>query len=320
MNYPLSLVTCIYGVEKYIEQYAHSIFTQTYTGIEYVFVNDGTKDNSMKILERVIDESYPHLRNNIVILNKENQGLPLARKSGIELATGEYILFADPDDWWSEDAVEQILKKIEQTKADIVYFDLVKEYGNRQSIKREREYTANTKELWIENIFNYKSFGYCVTKCFRRSLYTDNKIFTPILGMHEDIYLMSQIIYHANSIERLPMVLYHYRKTNEASMCSQSMETRHIASSRNLLNLYQNYMDDIPDSPIKDVAGGIVLRAGWHYVFHKYDFSKEYPWFFNAIRKAKISGRYQVSVFQQIIVKLAICFVTKSRRTGTGVS
>lgn len=299
----LSLVTCIYGVEEYIEQYANSIFTQTNTNIEYVFVNDGTQDRSMQILEKVIAERYGHLRNNIVVVNKENQGLPLARKTGIEHARGEYILFADPDDWLSNNAIEKIIGKIEETGADIVYFDLVKEYGHRQSIKRERHYTAQTKELWIQNIFNYKSHGYCVTKCFRRSLYTENTIYTPILGMHEDIYLMSQIIYHAKSIAQLPLVLYHYRKTNKDSMCSQSHGTRHIASSRNLLNLYENYMGDIQHSPIKLVADGIILRAGWHSLLHKYDFTKEYPWLPQAIRKAHISNRFQLNLLLQIVVK-----------------
>lgn len=305
-KFALSLVTCVYGVEEYIEQYAESIFSQTCTDIEYVFVNDGTKDKSMQILERVINERYANLRKNIVILNQENQGLPIARKTGIEHASGEHILFADPDDWLEQNAFDTILKTIKESNADIVYFNLVKEYGHRQSIKREKEYTVSSKELWIENIFNYKSFGYCVTKCFRRTLYTENHIYTPILGMHEDIYLMAQIIYHAKSIVHIPQVLYHYRKTNKGSMCSQSMATRHIASSRNLLNLYQNYMDNIPNSPIKDVAGGIALRAGWHSLLHQYNFSPEYPWLKNAIRNAHVDIRYQACIPIQIVVKLAV--------------
>ena len=304
-KHPLSLVTCVYGVEEYIEQYADSVFSQTCTDIEYVFVNDGTKDKSMQILERIIKERYAHLHKNIVIINQENKGLPIARKTGIEHASGEHILFADPDDWLEQNAFDTILKTIKESNADIVYFNLVKEYGHRQSIKREKEYTVSSKELWIENIFNYKSFGYCVTKCFRRTLYTENHIYTPILGMHEDIYLMAQIIYHAKSIVHIPQVLYHYRKTNKGSMCSQSMATRHIASSRNLLNLYQNYMDNIANSPIKVAAGGIVMRAGWHSLLHKYDFTNEYPWLTETIRNTRISSRYQVALFAQVIVKIA---------------
>lgn len=304
-KFRLSLITCVYGVEEYIRQYAESIFSQTYNDIEYVFVNDGTKDASMQILENIIKERYEHLRSNIVIIHQENKGLPLARKTGIKHASGEYILFADPDDWLEPNAIEKITETIAETSSDIMYFDLIKEYGHRQSIKREKNYTANTKELWIVNIFNYKSAGYCVTKCFRRTLYTENRIYTPILGMHEDIYLMTQLIFHAKSITRLPMVLYHYRKNNKGSMCSQNSATRHIASSRNLLNLYENYMSDLDNSPIKHVADGIVLRAGWHAILHRYDFTKEYPWFDKAIRKARLSTNFQLGILGQVIVKIA---------------
>ena len=119
----------------------------------------------------------------------------MARKSGLEVATGEYILFADSDDWLELDAVEKVVAEAERTDADIVYFDLVKEYGHKTSYKRERDYMAETKMEWVENIFNYRSFGYTVTKCFRRKLYTENNIYIPKLGMHEDICIMSQIIF-----------------------------------------------------------------------------------------------------------------------------
>lgn len=303
-NYKVSLVVSIYGAEKYIKKFAESVFMQTYDSLQFVFVNDGTKDASMTILEDIIEKHFSHLRQRIIIINQENKGLPLARKKGLEYAEGEYILFADPDDWLEFNAVEKIVEVIQQTNADIVYFDLIKEYKNKQSIKREKKYTAQTKELWIENIFNYRSFGYAVTKCFRKSLYTNNLIYTPKLGMHEDIYLMSQIIFYANSIAQLPEVLYHYRKDNENSMCSQKRETRHIASSRNLLDLYEKNMDKIEQSPIRKVAGGIVLRAGWHSIIHNYKFDREYPWLKNAIRTSKISFRYRTPLIFQILVKI----------------
>ena len=267
-------------------------------------MNDGTKDCSMEILNDLIDRKYAHLKEHIVIINQQNMGLPAARRTGITRATGEYVLFADSDDWLETNAVEKIMAKAHATNADIVYFDIVKEYGHKQSIKREREYTAATRELWIENIFNYRSHGYTVTKCFRRSLYTDNVVYTPKLGMHEDIYLMSQIIYHARSIVHLPEVLYHYRKDNENAMCAADRNKRHIASSRNLLDLYYNYRDNLDNSPIKEVYGGIVLRAGWHALIHKIDLYSEFPWLKEAIKGARISTRYRTPILFQIIVKV----------------
>ena len=308
-HYKISLVAPIYGVERYIQKFAESVLAQTADNIQFIFVNDGTKDSSMEILERVIEDKFAHLRPHIIIVNKENQGLPLARKSGIERATGEYILCADSDDWLEVDAVEKIVKKIEQTNADIVYFDLIKEYGHKQSIKREGDYSAESKMLFIRNMFNYRAAGYTVTKCFRRSLYTDNKIFTPKLGMHEDIYLMSQIIFHAKSLVHLPEVLYHYRKDNEQAFCAQDRHKRHIASSRNLLDLYANYKANLAGSPIEEVADGIVLRAGWHSMIHECNLFEEYPWLAEAIRRARPRASYRTPILFQLIVKsyVALC-------------
>lgn len=307
-RYKISLVVPIYGVERYIRQFAESALGQTYDDIQFVFVNDGTKDRSMEILNELIEEKYQNLKERIVIVDKENAGLPLARKTGLEHAEGEYILFADSDDWLETDAVEKIVKKAVETDADIVYFDLIKEYGNRTSYKAERTYTVDTKEDFIINIFNYKSHGYTVTKCFRRRLYTDNVIFIPKLGMHEDIYLMSQIIFYAESLAHIPEGLYHYRKDNPDSFCAQDKQKRHIASTTNLLDLYEHYRENLKGSPIEKVAGGILMRAGQHSLMHGYDFFEKYPYLAADIRNTKVSCRYRTAVPMQVVVKIYALF------------
>ena len=303
-RYKISLIAPIYGVEPYIRQFAESALGQTYDDIQFIFVNDGTKDNSMAILDALIEEQFSHLRPRITIINKENGGLPSARKSGLEVAEGEYILFADSDDWLELNAVERVMALAERTDADIVYFDLVKEYGGgKQSVKHERTYTAENRLRWIENMFNYRSFGYTVTKCFRRKLYTDNKIVFPKLGMHEDICLMAQIIFYAQSIAQLPEPLYHYRKDNPAAMCSQKRSVRHIASSRNMMGVVEAFKDNLKGSPMEFVADGIVLRAGWHSIIHDCDLFEEFPWLSEAIKKAKVSTNYRTPLLFQLLVK-----------------
>lgn len=307
-RYRISLVAPVYGVEKYIAKFAESVLDQTYQDIQFVFVNDGTKDRSMEILRQLIEERYAHLKQRILIVDKENGGLPSARKAGLDVAEGEYILFADSDDWLETDAVEKVMAKADETDADIVYFDLVKEYGHRTSYKRERDYTGKTKEDFIVNMFNYKSFGYTVTKCFKRKLYTDNVIYMPKLGMHEDIYLMSQIIFYAGSLVHIPEALYHYRKDNPDSFCAQDRHKRHIASTTNLLDLYEHYRDNIKGSPVENVAGSILMRAGQHSIMHGYDFYSKYPYLAGDLRKTRISCRYRTAVPMQILVKIYSLF------------
>ena len=307
-KYRISLIVPIYGVEKYIAKFAESALDQTYQDLQFIFVNDGTKDRSMEILRDLIANRYAHLQSRIVIIDKENGGLPSARKAGLDVAEGEYVLFADSDDWMETDAVEKVMAKADETHADIIYFDLIKEYGNRTSYKREREYTGETKDDFIVNMFNYKSFGYTVTKCFKRRLYTENVIYFPKLGMHEDIYLMSQIIFHAKSLVHIPEALYHYRKDNPDSFCAQDRLKRHVSSTTNLLDLYEHYRENLKGSPIERVAGSILMRAGQHSIMHGYDFFEKYPYLARDIRKTRISCRYRTAVPMQVLVKIYALF------------
>ena len=308
MDYTLSLVVPIYGVERYIGQFAEAAFAQWYEGVEYVFVNDGTKDRSMEILEEVIEAKYAHLRPHITIVHQQNMGLPQARRTGFLHSRGEWILCADSDDWHSDGALGRVVEEVKRTGADIVYFDLVKEYGDHQSVKRVREYTADTRLRFISDIFGYRTAGYTVTKCFRRRLYTDNEIHTPRLSMHEDMCLMAQIIFYARSIVHLPEVLYHYRKDNPDSLCAQSRAVRHVTSSRNMLDLYGHYMDHLEGSPIEGVWGGLVLRGGWHATIYKNGQSlwSEFPWLAEAVKKAPLGCHYRTPLLFQVATKIYV--------------
>lgn len=304
-RYIMSVLVPIYGVERYIAQFATSLLGQTLTeGIQFVFVNDGTKDRSVAILREVIEEHYPHLWPQILIIEKENEGLPKARETGLKHAEGEYILFADSDDWLEPDTLQTLVDTIRRTGTDLIYFDLVKEYGHRQSYRGERDYSAATKMDFIINMFNYKSAGYTVTKCFRKSLYDEHTIYTPLLGMHEDIYLMSQIIFYAQSMVHIPRALYHYRKDNPDSLCAQDRKRRHIDSTTNLLNLYEHYRECLEGSPIEEAAGSILMRAGQHSIIHGHDFFSSHPYLASDIARIPLSGRYRTALPMQIIIKL----------------
>lgn len=300
----ISLIAPVYGVEPYIRTFAESVLGQSYADIEFIFVNDGTPDASIEILEQVILEKYSHRQSRIKIVHKQNEGLPKARQTGLENATGEYILFADSDDWLETDAVEKIMAMADRTHADLIYFDLIKEYGDHQSFKREKDYSAADKQEYICNLFNYRSQGYTVTKCFRRRLWSEHPIHTPKLGMHEDICLMSQIIFYAESIVHLPEYLYHYRKDNPNAFCSQKRKKRHLASSENMLDLYAHYRNQLKGSPIEQVADGILLRAGWHNLLYRHNFPATYPWLREDLHKARISSKYRTPVLFQLLTKL----------------
>ena len=122
--------------------------------------------------------------------------------------------------------------------------------------------------------------------------------------MHEDIYLMSQIIFYAQSLAHLPEALYHYRKDNPDAMCAQERRRRHKDSDVNLMDLYANYRDKLEGSPIEKVAGGILMRTGWHSILHGFGFFEEYPFLAEDICKARLSFMYRVPLLMQLIVKI----------------
>lgn len=124
----ISVLIPIYKVEAYIEKCVKSLFGQTYENIEYIFVDDCTPDNSIAVLQSVM-EKYPCRRNRTrIIRNATNQGIAAVRNILLENATGEYVIFIDSDDWVELSMIENLVNEAQATDADIVCCDLIVEY------------------------------------------------------------------------------------------------------------------------------------------------------------------------------------------------
>lgn len=299
----ISLVVPIYGVEQYIAEFADSVLGQSYPYIQYVFVNDGTKDASMEVLERVIDERYSHRKEQIVIVNKANGGLPAARHTGLQHATGDYVYHVDPDDWLSENAIALIAAKIQETGSDVVYFNYVKEYATRSSVKREKLYDVHSKKDYIRGMYNHKAYGTLCNKCVKRSVYTENNLYYPKYGYAEDCCLSVQLIGNASSISYLNEVLYHYRKSNPHAMTSQGLKKRKREYAENFLNLYEHYLD-APVNPVSCIVDDILLQAGWYSIIYKLSLFKQRSYLSMQIRKARMHFGTDVCVVAQLFTKL----------------
>ena len=117
----VSVCIPVYGVEKYIERCARSLFEQTMTdGIEFIFVNDCTTDKSIEILERILAEYPGRQAQTKIIHHATNKGLVAARNTGLAHATGDYIIHCDSDDWVDLNFYESLYKKAVETGADVV--------------------------------------------------------------------------------------------------------------------------------------------------------------------------------------------------------
>ena len=120
----LSIIIPCYNVEKFVQKCASSILVQKGFDCELIFVNDGSKDNTLHVLENLVVKD-----NRIKVINQENQGLSGARNTGIENAKGDYIMFIDADDWLKPNAFELISDKFNQE--DLFCFSYNRVFENK---------------------------------------------------------------------------------------------------------------------------------------------------------------------------------------------
>ena len=219
----LSLIIPVYKVELYIADCLNSIFSQLNDkrNAEIVVVNDGTPDNSMEIVKKLTEG-----RNDVQIINQKNQGLSVARNTGLSHAKGEYVWFIDSDDWLLPNAINDILTYI-QNNTDIPVFSTILERHIEKQNKIEQEYYPAKKELSGKEYLQLKyrqgaSQRFIFKKAF---LIKHNLSFYPGI-LHEDGLFGYQMLYWAEKMLILEKPVYAYRIREEGSiMSSISMRT-----------------------------------------------------------------------------------------------
>ena len=291
----------MYGVQDYIARCAESLFAQTYPGIEFIFVDDGGKDAAVDILRGIVSGQDPSLQERVRIISKENAGLPKARKTGLDAATGEYVLHVDSDDWLEPGAVEKLVWKAVETGADLVVYDFWKEYRTHRKLDSEKDSSVADTGLFRKRLYTYSSYGYVWNKFCRRSLY--DGVFVPRFAMHEDIVFSTQILYKARKVVHLKEGLYHYDRMNVSSATRAPKKVRRVNSARNLMDLYLHF-EGQELSPVSDLREEIFLRAAWTAFSLDRSLFDEYPFLAPSVRAFPVSGGHFVSPFKQLILKL----------------
>ena len=216
MNYLVSILVPIYGVEKYIRRCAESLFEQTYSNIEFIFVDDYTPDNSISKLKETL-ANYPNHKNQVKILRHEhNRGLAAARNTAVEAAAGEFLMHVDSDDWIESDTVELCMAKQLETDADIVRFGAQRIMLNKQ-VKRIPLIYDSAQAL-CEAILRKEAAVNVWGGLYRRSLYVDNGIWAKEgVNISEDYNLTPRLAYYAKTVAFVCKPLYNYDMTNMGS-------------------------------------------------------------------------------------------------------
>ncbi len=213
----ISIIVPVYKVEQYLDRCVRSIISQTYKNIEVFLVDDGSPDNCGKMCDEYAEKYLC-----INVIHQENGGQASARNNAVKLASGEYVLFIDSDDYVTDDHVEYLVKLIFKYQADIAIGGFRYLYEGKKIPEKcdvYKEYELTPSETLIK--MNYgKGFGatpwakLIKLKLVKKYPFTEGVVY-------EDLDTMYKIIGDANKIVFGERIIYYWIQRNESTMRSE---------------------------------------------------------------------------------------------------
>lgn len=254
----ISVIIPVYNVEKFLKKCLDSVINQTYTNLEIIVVDDGSKDKSGEICD-----SYKNKDARIKVIHKQNGGLSSARNVGLEKSNGDYILFLDSDDWIDLTYIEVLYNNLIENNCEISVPGFCLSYENGKRIKDSK---INSKTVFSteEALSNYLFNGYitpCVaSKLWKRELWENIKC--PEGKLFEDQFTTYKLIMKSKLIVFDPSISYYYFKRNgsigHSSFSKKTYDLLDAISKQylDILAKYPNLENDL-----------IVAKITWEIVF-----------------------------------------------------
>jgi glycosyltransferase involved in cell wall biosynthesis len=213
-NCKISVIIPVFNAEKYLHRCLDSVLAQTFTDFELILVDDCSPDGSPAICDGYARKD-PRVK---VIHNVQNKGCPQSRRTGLDVSAGDYVLFADSDDWMENDMLETMCGKAINDDLDMVYCGI---YRNTDAAQSEfNSPFLDDKIEMVKQIIAWQNFTPAVwNKLIKREIY--QKVNFPCANLGEDRQITLQTIYYANKIGYIKKNLCHYYK-NEDSLCNSS--------------------------------------------------------------------------------------------------
>lgn len=220
MSRPLvSIIAPMYNAERYVKSMVDSVLSQTYENFELIIVDDCSTDNSFDVAK-----TFEQADKRVTVLkNEKNTGPGPAKNKGLEAAKGEYITFIDLDDWVENDALEVMVKSI--NNSDVVVAGYHQDFLNDNY---ELDYSvlvlptiSDDKELSSEvfaELDKDKVFSFCWQKLYSTKIIRDNSIRFPARMHSEDFFFNVDYFSHVNRASILDKAFYHYIKPKENTL------------------------------------------------------------------------------------------------------
>ena len=251
----ISVIVPVYNVENYLEKCLNSLVNQTLQEIEILVINDGSTDNSQKIIE-VFQHKFPQ---KIKVFTKENGGLSDARNFGIDRASGNFLAFVDSDDYVSENMLQEMYDLAIKNEAELVICNLQKvdEHGN---VTQKLTQIPNLSEkIDLEknfSVFSDISYFAC-NKIFKRELF-EGKRFQK--GMHfEDIELIPQILLQCKTLAKTDA--YHYQYLERSNSISKSHTERGLDILKAVEHVEIAFENSVYSNKKKELKGFQILEG-----------------------------------------------------------
>ena len=225
----VSVIVPFYNVEGYIEKCLETLVNQTLDQIEIILVNDGSKDRSIDIVKRFI-EQYP---NKIVYVEKENGGLSDARNFGMKYAKGEYIAFLDSDDYVEKDMYENMYELAKKEDSDLVECDFIWEYPNKKKIDVGKYYNGKKEMLEKIRVVAWN-------KLIKREILEKSNIEFPKGYRYEDVEFTYKLIPFIEKVSFCKKACIHYIQREGSISNLQNERTREIFDIlEHVINFYK---------------------------------------------------------------------------------
>lgn len=255
----ISIIVPIYNVEAYLEECLNSIVNQTIglKNLEVILINDGSTDNSFKIMKK-----FKRKYNDWILVNRDNKGISVTRNEGMDLATAKYITFLDSDDYLEPNALEELYKVSEKEKSDITVgkidgFDSKGTYGYYfdKYIKSIQTFTLSQNKRFI------KTISTC-SKLYKRTFI--NKIrFVPGIK-HEDNYFTVMAYINAKRITTVPIYCYKRRyREGEKNSIMQNL------SITTFIDLVENYKEIFEKVKHNNLVVSFSIRSFSNYIISR---------------------------------------------------
>ena len=296
----ISVIIPVYNTEKYIDKCINSVLQQDLE-TEIIVVNDGSTDNSKKIIEKYRDK--------IIYLEKENGGLSDARNYGLKYATGEYVAFLDSDDFIEKDLFLRLEKYIEK-KIDIIKFKikLVDEYYKEIRKIPSPSFECVNGEKAFENLFGLDEFlevscGYL----YRKEFFKENNFHFEKGMYHEDFGLIPLVILKAKTVISLNIYGYNYLQTQN-SITRNLDYSKTLKRANDVLAFYDNMIKKIESYEISQTSKKLIKEFYTNAILNKAKTlnKKDRKIYISKLKNRKIVDNIQIRNVKQLIKKIIL--------------